>query len=66
MEPGAALEVGMVPYVGDGRVGLTTEQVGGKILFQQDCSPKDTCAHPPCLALSLGPSVEPSWRLSDT
>ena len=36
MEPGAGLQVGMVPGVGGW--GLTTEQDGGRMLFQQDGS----------------------------
>lgn len=44
---------GIVPWVGDGGVGLTTEQVGGRMLFQQDCSPTDMCS-PPMPGTELG------------
>lgn len=48
----------MDSWVGDGGVGLTTEQVGGRMLFSNKTAHPRTHVLAPCLALSLGPSME--------
>lgn len=53
MEPGAGLEVGMVPWVGDGSLGGGWGRGWWRMLFQQDCSPTDMCS-PPMPGTELG------------